>query len=86
MKPFPIPSKLRELEKELEPYRKRWKQWTRSKDSFLDGDEVKAVESYLRSGSYKVSGQELGSSEIMFYIKIKNIVTRLNLLNRLNGL
>jgi len=85
MKSSTLPSQLYELEKVLLPYKKSWKHWTGEKDCPLNKDEVKAVESYLKSRSYRVSGEEQGSSELVLFIKIKNVITRLNLLNRLNG-
>jgi len=85
MKSAFLPSQLYELEKVLLPYKKSWKHWTGGKDCPLNKGEVKAVESYLKSRSYTISAKELGSSELILFIKIKNVITRLNLLNRLNG-
>jgi len=70
---------LRELREASKPYLKEWSVWIKSPSCFLDIYEVKAVDSFLKSSSYKISCKEINVTEMMFFITIKNATVKLKL-------
>lgn len=78
-----FPSQLLLLQTAILPYRKNWKKWTKSTNCFLKPDEVKVIDTYLKTGCYKKTCTKLGLSEINTYFVLKKSIYALTLLNRI---
>jgi hypothetical protein len=66
-------SQYRELKLAIKPYKKDWNDWTRSRDCFLEKEEIIAVNEFLNLRG------NAEPAEIMQYIRLKNAITKLSL-------
>lgn len=74
-----LPANLAALKQALRPYGKKYEPWTESSACFLTPDEIRAVRSYLKTKSYSLSSKKLRVPEVIFFITIKNTITKLRL-------
>ncbi len=78
-----LPSQLVELAKAMYPYKRKLRKKGKGLDYILTKEELMSIEIYLKTGSYELSANKMNTNAPMFYITIKNIISKLNIFRHL---